>query len=259
MPSRTTDAARDSNLFFIEKLRRGTVFLRKRAYSKAGRMMPTFRRQGWFHGRDRAQRAVRVRRAFAQTGCCLSGNLFPEGGVARGEQRVFAGVPAKEVIGLGMRGMVLTRFPDFVKQVGRGPVGGTVEIVAQAAVFFACGTDEGAEFRFEKNVLPLAGAQDDQQRRGVLGQLAGFAGTVAALAARTGPPGFLLGHDGGDCTPTEGNSKRQRDGWRRLKCVLGSSRRQKDGTAMLCPYEERVYLSGSLRPAFRLSKFITVF
>src|SRR5579864_7251302 len=114
-----------------------------------------------------------------------SGDLFPEGGIARSEQRILASIKAQEVVGLGVCGMVLARFPDFIKQVGRGPFGGAIEIVAQAAVFFACGTDEGAEFRFEKNVLPLARAQDHQQRRGVLRQLAGFAGTVAPLASRT--------------------------------------------------------------------------
>src|ERR1700746_769996 len=76
-----------------------------------------------------------------------SGDLLPEGGIARGEQRVFSGSPAHEMVGLGMRNVVLARLPDFVKQVGRRAFCRTVKIIAQAAVFFACGTDERAKLR----------------------------------------------------------------------------------------------------------------
>jgi hypothetical protein len=50
--------------------------------------------------------------------------------------------------------------PDFVQQECAGRVNGTVQIVAQAAIFFSCGADKRAEFRFEQRLLTFARAQN---------------------------------------------------------------------------------------------------
>ena len=43
---------------------------------------------------------------------------MPEGSVAGGEERVFAGVPAEEMGRAGVRGMVFAGSPDFVEKEG---------------------------------------------------------------------------------------------------------------------------------------------
>ena len=58
-----------------------------------------------------------------------------------------------------MRGVVLTAGPDFVEEEGADLVGATVKIVLQAAFFLARGVDEGAEFRFQQEMLAFFGTQ----------------------------------------------------------------------------------------------------
>ncbi len=69
------------------------------------------------------------------------GELLPEGGVARGEEGVFAGVPAEEMRSLGMKAMVFAGGPDFVEQEGAGDVEGAVQVVGEAAFLAAGGGD----------------------------------------------------------------------------------------------------------------------
>ena len=87
--------------------------------------------------------------------------MLPEGGVARGEEGVFAGVPAKEVRGFGVQAMMFAGGPDFVEEEGAGDVDRAVQFVGEAAFFAARGADEGAEFGFEEDLLAGLGAQDD--------------------------------------------------------------------------------------------------
>jgi hypothetical protein len=76
--------------------------------------------------------------------------LVPEGGLAGGEERVFAGVPAKEMRRAGVRNVMFAGFPDFVKEEGAGLIDAAVEIEAEATGFLAGRRKEGAEFGFEK-------------------------------------------------------------------------------------------------------------
>lgn len=99
--------------------------------------------------------------------------MLPEGRVARGEEGVLAGVPAKEVRGFGVQAMMFARGPDFVEQEGAGDVERAVQVVGEAAFFAACGADESAEFGFEEEFLARLGAQDDDQSYGFFGEFGG--------------------------------------------------------------------------------------
>jgi hypothetical protein len=87
--------------------------------------------------------------------------MLPKGGVARCEEGVLAGVPAKEVRSFGVKAMMLASGPDFVQQESTGDVERAVQVVGEAAFFAACGADESAEFGFEEDFLARLGAQDD--------------------------------------------------------------------------------------------------
>jgi len=80
----------------------------------------------------------------------------PGGGVAGGEEGVFAGVPAEEVWSLVVSGVMIAGFPDFVQEIQAGLIGAAVEIVLKAAFFLARGMDESAELGFEQQVLTFA-------------------------------------------------------------------------------------------------------
>jgi len=90
--------------------------------------------------------------------------------------------------------------PDFVEQEGAGAVGGTVEVIGEAAVFFARGADEGAEFGFEEHFLAVAGTELHDERHGVFRELRGFRGPGFAAACWRFLC-FALGHGGRDSTP----------------------------------------------------------
>jgi hypothetical protein len=130
----------------------------------------------------------------------LLSKLLPEGGVAPGEERVLAGVPAKEMRRLGVQAMVFAGGPDFVEQEGAGDFEGAVQVVGEAAVFAAGGGDERSKFGFEQRLLTFLGAEDDGQGYGVFGQLGGC--TSSRLAPRWGSFCFALCHGRGDCTPS---------------------------------------------------------
>ena len=124
----------------------------------------------------------------------------PEGRVAAGEKSVFAGVPAKEMRGLGVEAMVFAGGPDFVEQEGAGDFKRAVEIVSEAAVFATGGGDERSQFGFEEAFLAFLGTEDDDEGYGVLGEFGGCAGTRLTSCCRF--LCFALRHGGGDCTPT---------------------------------------------------------
>jgi len=88
----------------------------------------------------------------------------PEGGFARGEERVFAGVPAQVMRRAGVGGVMLAGFPNFVKEECTGLICAAVQIVLQAAFFLACGRDERAKLGFEEDVLTFLGAESDDER-----------------------------------------------------------------------------------------------
>jgi hypothetical protein len=87
--------------------------------------------------------------------------LFPKGGVARSEERVFAGVPAQEMGGVGVLRVGFAGVPDFVEQQRAGRVNGPVQIIAEAAVFFSSGAHKRAKFGFEDGFLAFARTQQN--------------------------------------------------------------------------------------------------
>jgi hypothetical protein len=105
----------------------------------------------------------------------------------------------------GVCGVVVAGLPNFVEEVGAGLIGAAVEIVLKAAFFFSRGSDECAKFRFEKQVLAFAGAQENDQGNGAFGEFLGFC--AMCFAAASGALRFSFGHDGGDCTANEGQRK----------------------------------------------------
>lgn len=123
---------------------------------------------------------------------CVLGDAGPEGGVAPGEEGVFAGVPAEEMRGLGVEAMMFARGPDFEEQKSAGDFDGAVQLVGEAAFFAAGRGDQGAAFGFEQAFLAFFGAEDDDQGYGVLGELGGCART--RLAPCCGLSCFALRH-----------------------------------------------------------------
>ena len=73
-----------------------------------------------------------------------------------------------------MGGVVRASGPDFVKQEEAGLIDGVMEIVLEAAVFFARRSDERADFRFEQKVLTFFGAEYDDESDGVFGEFGCF-------------------------------------------------------------------------------------
>src|SRR5262249_49832542 len=121
----------------------------------------------------------------------------PESGLAGGQQRVLARVPAKKVRRFGVVGVGIAREPDFVQQKRGGRVGGTVQRVGQAALFLARRGDQGAPLGFEQQSPTIARAQRDHERDRALREL----GNQERLrsAGRLAPGaffGFALGHGG---------------------------------------------------------------
>ena len=98
----------------------------------------------------------------------LLGDLLPERAFAGGQEGVLASVPAEEVRGAGMGGVVFAGRPNFVEQECPGVIGAAMQVVPQAAFLSTRGTNEGAELGFEEQVLPLLGAQRDDEREGTL-------------------------------------------------------------------------------------------
>lgn len=83
-------------------------------------------------------------------------NLLPEGAVAGGDERILAGVPAKEMGRVGVLGVRFAAGPHFVEQKRAGSIHGAVQIESETAVFFARVSTQGAEFRFQYGFLTLA-------------------------------------------------------------------------------------------------------
>ena len=85
--------------------------------------------------------------------------MLPEAGVARGQERVLAGVPAEEVRRVDVARMGFAAGPDFVEQETRWGFRRAMQVVGEAAVFFACGAYQSAEFGFEQHFLAVAWAE----------------------------------------------------------------------------------------------------
>ena len=137
--------------------------------------------------------------------------MLPERGVARGQQRIFAGVPAQKVRSAGVSGVVFAAGPDFVEEESARPVCAAMQVVLQAALLFSGGADQGAEFGFKQRFLAISGAKQDDEGNCAFRQ---FGDRCAAPFQSTSAPfcGFLcpsFGHDGGDCTPTGWKSNRE--------------------------------------------------
>ena len=108
-----------------------------------------------------------------------------------------------------MRSMGFASEPDLVEQKCTGQVAGPVQMVGEAAWFFARRIDKGAELSLEQSSLTFACTQEDNQSYRILGQLRAACAPCAApawLPARA----FLsrtFGHRGGDCTLARKNRK----------------------------------------------------
>jgi hypothetical protein len=87
--------------------------------------------------------------------------LLPEAGVARGEEGILSGVPTEEVGRVDVARVGFAAGPDFVEQVGSWGFCRAMQVVSEAAVFFACGAYQGAEFGFEEHLLAVAWAKLD--------------------------------------------------------------------------------------------------
>jgi len=61
--------------------------------------------------------------------------------------------------------------PHFMEQEGAGAIGGSVQVIGQAAVFFACGANQSAQFGFEEHVLAVAWPQLHDERYSVFWKL----------------------------------------------------------------------------------------
>ena len=61
--------------------------------------------------------------------------------------------------------------PYFIEQKIAGDVGGAVQVVEDAAVFFAGGADEGGQFGLEKGLLAGLGVHHDDEGDSVFGEL----------------------------------------------------------------------------------------
>lgn len=113
-----------------------------------------------------------------------------------------------------MRGVVLTAFPDFVKEERTGLIGATVQIVLQAAFFLARWRDKCAELGFKEQLLAFLGTKQNDEGEGALGEFGGLgAARFAAGAPLGGTPLSRFRHIGGDCTPTGRGSNRDLWGW----------------------------------------------
>jgi hypothetical protein len=75
-------------------------------------------------------------------------DLRPEANFAGSEECVFAGVPAKEMRGLGVQAMIFARGPDFVEQERAGRLNRAMEVVGNAAFFASGGADQRADLGF---------------------------------------------------------------------------------------------------------------
>src|SRR6266403_1902475 len=128
-----------------------------------------------------------------------SDDLGPERGVATCEEGVFAGVPAQEVGGPGMKAMMLAAGPYFMQQKG-GPRrrGAAVQIVPQAAIFAARRGNQRAQLRLEQTVLPIFGSQNHDECHGLLGQLARSRGVSPLTRARRNLLRLAFRHRGRD-------------------------------------------------------------
>jgi hypothetical protein len=85
-----------------------------------------------------------------------SEDLLPETGVTRCEEGVLAGVPSEEVRRVDVAGVGFAAGPDFVEHETGWGFRRAMQVVGEAAVFFACRAHEGAEFGFEKHFLAVA-------------------------------------------------------------------------------------------------------
>ena len=70
-----------------------------------------------------------------------------------------------------MFGVSVAAGPHFVQQECAGRINAAVQVVAKAAIFFARGTGQRAEFRFEQRLLAFASTQKDGERDGILWKL----------------------------------------------------------------------------------------
>ena len=65
--------------------------------------------------------------------------------------------------------MIFARAPYFVEQEGVGWLNGAMQIILDAALFAASGSDQRAQLGFEQSLLAGLGAQDHDKRHGVFG------------------------------------------------------------------------------------------
>ena len=145
-----------------------------------------------------------TRRNFSTDRPCLY-NLPPKSHFARSQQSILPRIPPQKMIRLCMRGVVLARLPDFMQQKRARPLNRTMQIVAQAAFFFAGRRNQCSQFGFQHQVLAVARPQNYRKRHRLFWQLSAISRFPAAQCCflpATCPFLFLLGHDGGDCTPT---------------------------------------------------------
>jgi len=88
---------------------------------------------------------------------------LPERGLLGSEERILARVPAEEVRRARVRGVVFPAGPHFVEEKRAGLVGAAVQIVLQASFLPSRRADKSTQFRFQKELLALLCAQQDDE------------------------------------------------------------------------------------------------
>jgi hypothetical protein len=96
-----------------------------------------------------------------------------------------------------------------VKEEEAGLIDGVMQIVLQAAFFFARGRDEGTDLSLEQQLLTFLGAEDNDESDRVFGEFAGFQLVRRLFGALTRVRlfRFSFGHTGRDCIAVGGVCK----------------------------------------------------
>lgn len=101
-----------------------------------------------------------------------------------------------------MPGVRFAARPHLMQQQSARRVDGPMQIITKAALFFSCGTNQRAQFRFEQRFLTLARPQDNDQANRFFRQSPGRSSRFARTTFRPFCSRFsrlALHHVGGDC------------------------------------------------------------
>jgi len=151
-----------------------------------------------------------------------------------------------------MLGMCLTARPHFVQQQRAGRVSGAMQIIAKAAVFFSCRTNQRAQFASSKVSCP------SRARRITMSVTASFGSFPPAAPRDFRAPRFglsrsrssrlTLRHNGRDCNLNRATRKPFRRRWNacHAHCCGKNVMSTGDGTSTTCPVGVRPPVARSI-------------